>query len=268
MMRSVVLICFVLAYLASASAYLSTDGRFIVDTRTGKRVKLKCVNWYGAHQELYSVGGLERQSIRNITMQIVRMKSNCVRLPLSIDLVYQNPPVLRSTIAAVDPAECPGLDNIRGMDLLDCVVYHLTDNGIMVILNNHASRAAWVGANTRDKQGLWNMPGYPTQMWIDSLYNISARYRDNPLVVGVDIRNEIHDQACRASASCGRMRPRKPCCAIPQRGIAGNCATDCGIPCDSMLMGAWFANDGSIHHRRVPCCRAVLQTVIVDAPLD
>jgi endoglucanase len=186
--------CAIALCFSSAFASLSTDGPHIVNTETGKPVHLKCVNWYGAHQELFSVGGLERQSIRNISRQIVRMGSNCVRLPLSIDLVRDNPPVLRSTIQAVDAAECPGVEMIHGMELLDCVIHHLTAEGLMIILNNHVSKAGWVGTNTSNRQGLWNLPGYPTSAWVQSLYNISARYRDNHLFVGVDIRNEIHDQ--------------------------------------------------------------------------
>ena len=97
---------------------------------------------------------------------------------------------------AVDPAQCPGLDSITALDLLDCVVRLLTADGIMIIMNNHVSWAGWVGANTSRQQGLWNMPGYPTSDWIASLHNVSKRYSSNPLVVGMDISNEIHDQAC------------------------------------------------------------------------
>jgi hypothetical protein len=46
------------------------------------------------------------------------------------------------------------------------------------------------------------VPGFPTADWIASLRNISKRYCRNPLVVGMDIRNEIHDQAsCKCSFS-------------------------------------------------------------------
>ena len=176
---------------------LSTDGPLIVDTDTGKHVHLKCVNWYGAHQELFSVGGLERQTIANISRQIVRMGANCVRLPFSIEMVRDNPRVQRENIISVSPAECPGLDAITAMELFDCVVQRLTADGLMVIMNNHVSKAGWVGTNTTNRQGLWNLPGYPTRDWIASLRNISARYSSNPLVVGMDIRNEIHDQALR-----------------------------------------------------------------------
>jgi hypothetical protein len=64
----------------------------------------------------------------------------------------------------------------------------------MVILNNHNSAAGWVGSWETVPQGLWHYPGYPTSDWVDSLVVLSERYRDNPLVVGMDIRNEIHDQ--------------------------------------------------------------------------
>ncbi len=180
--------------LNCVSSSLITEGNIIVDSDTGQRVHLKCVNWYGAHQELFSVGGLERQSIANISNQIVRMGANCVRLPFSIEMVRDNPRVQLENIISVNPVECPGLETITALDLLDCVVHRLTADGLMVIMNNHVSKAGWVGANTIKRQGLWNLPGYPTSDWIASLRNVSARYSNNPLVVGMDIRNEIHDQ--------------------------------------------------------------------------
>jgi endoglucanase len=190
-------------YLNLHSIYCSliTEGNVIVNSDSGQRVHLKCVNWYGAHQELFSVGGLERQSIANISNQIVRMGANCVRLPFSIEMVRDNPLVHHENIVAVQPSECSGLETITitALELLDCVVSRLTADGLMVIMNNHVSKAGWVGANTTKQQGLWNLPGYPTSDWIASLRNISARYSKNPLVVGMDIRNEIHDQVPTAA---------------------------------------------------------------------
>ncbi len=76
-----------------------------------------------------------------------------------------------------------------------------------------------MGTNTTNKQGLWNLPGYPTSDWIASLRNVSARYSSNPLVVGMDIRNEIHDQALRRKHSDPfhrrRARPAFPTHARP-----------------------------------------------------
>jgi hypothetical protein len=63
----------------------------------------------------------------------------------------------------------------------------------MVILNNHNSFPGWVGL-TEAQQGLWDLPGYSVDMWLDCLEHMAARYRQNPLVIGMDLRNEIHDQ--------------------------------------------------------------------------
>jgi len=42
---------------------LSTQGRFIVDAH-GRRVRLAGVNWYGAHEDLGLVPGLDRADRR------------------------------------------------------------------------------------------------------------------------------------------------------------------------------------------------------------
>merc|ERR1711874_779137 len=47
----------------------------------GKRVKLVCVNWYGAHMEDMVVNGLDRQPIQFIADKIAELGFNCVRLP-------------------------------------------------------------------------------------------------------------------------------------------------------------------------------------------
>jgi hypothetical protein len=80
------------------------------------------------------------------------------------------------------------------LQVLDCQVKELTRWGLMVILNNHNSFAGWVGAGERVPQGLWHTERFPTRVWIASLSALASRYKGNPMVVGIDIRNEIHDQ--------------------------------------------------------------------------
>ena len=62
----------------------------------------------------------------------------------------------------------------------------------MVILNNHNSFASWIGVDGA-RQGLWNLPNYSANVWLDCLEQLAFRYRTNPLVVGMDLRNEIYD---------------------------------------------------------------------------
>jgi hypothetical protein len=78
------------------------------------------------------------------------------------------------------------------MAIFDCVIHHLTSMKIMVILNNHNSFAGWIGIDGVN-QGLWNLRNYSVFTWLDCLEHMADRYKNNSLVVGIDIRNEIHD---------------------------------------------------------------------------
>jgi aryl-phospho-beta-D-glucosidase BglC (GH1 family) len=179
-----------IACLAVSSGQLYTNGRHIV-SNSGDKVRLKCVNWYGFHQELFVAGGLEQQSITAMTDKIASLGSNCVRIPFSIDMWRIDPQPPQFAVQNVTASECS--PNATAMTLLDCVITHLTDRGIMVILNNHNSFPGWVGL-TEAQQGLWDLPGYPVSMWLSCLEHMANRYKHNLLVVGMDIRNEIHDQ--------------------------------------------------------------------------
>ena len=59
---------------------LLTEGRRLVD-QDGHHVKLACVNWYGAHMELFSVHGLHKRGLSEIVDDIVEAGFNCVRMP-------------------------------------------------------------------------------------------------------------------------------------------------------------------------------------------
>ena len=119
------------------------------------------------------------------------MGSNCVRLPFSIDL-WRNDPFLPPSFA-LGPwinEECHR--NLTALKIFDCVINILTSHGLMVILNNHNSYAGWIGVSG-SLQGLWNLPNYSVHVWLDCLEQMARRYKDNQLVVGMDIRNEIYD---------------------------------------------------------------------------
>ncbi len=180
-----------LVLLSVVRAWLNSTSGAIVSATTQAPVRLRCINWYGAHLETFVPGGLDKRSCGDIADTIVSIGANCVRIPLSVQLVLNNPapPVL--TTAAVNTSEC----NVStALQVLDCQVQALTRRGLMVILNNHNSFAGWVGSNERVPQGLWHTADFPTESWVASLAVLAARYRNDSLVVGIDIRNEIHDQ--------------------------------------------------------------------------
>lgn len=176
-----------LLFCAACEAALVTKGPIIVNASSEARVRLRCVNWYGAHQELFVVGGLEMRGVRDLVDSIVRIGANCVRIPISIDLTKYNPVVKPHAVSGIRPGECNSTTN--AMDVMDCVVYFLKSRNLMLIFNSHTSWAGWVGGGAVEKQGLWNMPGYSTEDWIQSMEHIVNRYK----IEGMDLRNEIHD---------------------------------------------------------------------------
>jgi Cellulase (glycosyl hydrolase family 5) len=187
-----VLLPFLLSFLLPlVRAWLYSSGGEIRSDATHSPVRLRCINWYGAHMETFVAGGLDKRSCGGIADSILSIGANCVRIPLSVELVMQNPTPNASAIVGIDRSQC----NVStALDVLDCQVRELTRRGLMVILNNHVSFAGWVGGGERVPQGLWHTARFPTAVWIASLSALALRYRRNELVVGIDIRNEIHDQ--------------------------------------------------------------------------
>lgn len=161
---------------------LRTTGGFIVDA-TGRRVLLASANWYGAESVDYVVGGLQASPIGNITRQIRQLGFNSVRLQWSNEMLEKNPVVPDYALAAN-----PGLRGRHAMDVFDEVVHALTAQRLMVILDNHNSNAEWCCGN--DGNELWYNSQYPETSWIGDWKAIVARYRENPFVVGADLRNE------------------------------------------------------------------------------
>jgi hypothetical protein len=179
------------ALLPLVRAWLYSSGTEIRSATTYLPVRLRCINWYGAHMQAFVAGGLDKRSCGAIADSIVSIGANCVRIPLSVQLVLQDPSPNASAIAGLNASEC----NVStALQVLDCQVSALTRRGLMVILNSHNSFAGWVGSNERVPQGLWHTAGFSTRDWVDSLAAIALRYRSDPHVVGIDIRNEIHDQ--------------------------------------------------------------------------
>ncbi|CAE8581369.1 unnamed protein product [Polarella glacialis] len=165
---------------------LHTEGRYIAG-RGGERVKWACVNWYGAYSETMTPGGLEVRPLDQIVARIVELGFNCVRLCYSTQAQLENP-ILRKEDLLMNP----DLWGKRFLDVWDATVSAITDKGLMLIVNNQVHKSGWCCHWTQD-EGLWYVPGYPESVWIESLVNMTLRHRANPLVVAIDLRNEVHD---------------------------------------------------------------------------
>lgn len=195
---------------------LRTSGNRILDRRH-REVTLTSVNWYGAEEQDYIVGGLDRRPLDAITREVRALGFNSVRLPWSNALLHDNPVVCDSSVAAN-----PALRGKHALAVLDAVVSALGAQGIMVILDNHMTTADWCCLPT-DANNLWyNAAPTPSQpVWLQNFHTAQwladwqtmvrhytgPRYRN---VIGVDLRNEP-----RGGAVWGTQTGPSPGCAPP-----------------------------------------------------
>lgn len=62
----------------------------------------------------------------------------------------------------------------------------------MIILNNHNSQPGWC-CEIENEDGLWSTSRYNASAWAECLAGFAKRYAHEPMVIGMDLRNEIHD---------------------------------------------------------------------------
>jgi len=167
---------------------LHTDGHRIVDAR-GRTVRLTSVNWYGFDQKEYVAGGLDHAPLATIVAQIRAIGVNSVRLPWANETLEHDPLPPAYAIAAN-----PQFKGKHAMEIMDAVVAALARAHIMVILDNHVSRADWCCSET-DENGLWYNDEYPESSWLADWRTIARRYRSQKWVVGADLRNELRNGA-------------------------------------------------------------------------
>ena len=144
-------------------------GKVVVIDSAEQRVKLACVNWYGAHMEGFVVNGLDVRPVADIAQTIASLGFNCIRLPFSLQQFYDNPIVEASRLSAN-----PSLVGLSSLEVFDATVSALTNAGLMVILNNHNSKAGWC-CSEQDGDGLWYTNQYSEQMWLNALEKMAER---------------------------------------------------------------------------------------------
>ena len=166
---------------------LRTRGSHLVSI-DGVRQVLSCVNWYGAHMEMLVNNGLNVRSIKEIAEEIVKMRFNCVRMPYSSDSLNLTAASVPNPGASL--CHNPELQASSPLQIFDATLQALTDAGLLVVLNNHVSHRGWC-CSMNDGDGMWYTDGFPESAWLEHLGFMAARYKDNPRVVGFDIRNEI-----------------------------------------------------------------------------
>jgi len=185
---------------------LHTNGHEIVDA-DGHNVRLTSVNWYGFDQKEYVAGGLDHAPLATIVGEIVALGVNSVRLPWANETLERDPVVPDYAVKANRQFK-----GKRAMEIMDAVVDALAKAHIMVILDNHMSRADWC-CDEKDGNGLWYNDEYPESKWLADWRTITARYKHERWVIGADLRNEL-----RSGAAWGGSDPKLDWHAAAERG--------------------------------------------------
>jgi endoglucanase len=162
---------------------LLTSGRFIVDAN-GRRVRLAGVNWYGASEDMGVPAGLDRIDRGTLAGLVAAQGFNSVRLPFSVWMTEQTAPVPQRALTAN-----PDLFGKNPLEVFDACVKALTDKGLIVIPNCHLLDFGWCCTDD-DTNGLWFNDRFPPQKFTAAWQVIATRYASNPLVAGMDIKNE------------------------------------------------------------------------------
>jgi len=161
---------------------LTTKGRWIVDQK-GQRVKLHGTNWYGGSDGWSVVGGLDHNSVAKVVKLIRELGFNSVRLPFSNAMLH-----MTETSAEAIKAN-PQLAGKSPLEVFDATVAELSAQGIYVVLNNHTTSSVWCCG--WDTNALWFNDDQSTEQFMADWEAIIARYKNNPWVIGADLRNEI-----------------------------------------------------------------------------
>jgi endoglucanase len=209
---------------------LHTSGYQILDAEN-RAVRLTSVNWYGFDQQEFVAGGLDHAPLAKIIEQIHALGVNSVRLPWANETLEKDPVVPDYAVKA----------NVQfrgkhAMEIMDVVVAALARARIMVILDNHVSRADWC-CKDDDGNGLWYNDDYPEEKWLADWYGIVLRYKGQPWVVGADLRNELRS----GTAWGGGSDPKLDWHAAAERG--GNVVLDANPNLLVMVEGPQYSTD-------------------------
>jgi endoglucanase len=174
------------AAAASASkrlpGWLHTSGSSIKTAKNTTYV-IKAVAWFGMETSTCSPHGLWDISLNSGLARISAMGFNTIRLPFSSECIGS------ATTTSIDFAKNPKLAGKTPLQVMDYVVARAKSYGLNVILDRHRPDSAGQSA-------LWYTDAYSEAAWIADWKKLAKRYKKSSNVIGFDLHNEPHGDAC------------------------------------------------------------------------
>ncbi|GAP95048.1 glycoside hydrolase family 5 protein [Leptolyngbya sp. NIES-2104] len=162
---------------------LSTRGAEIIDARK-RLVLLRGVNWFGMETETQAPHGLWARDYKEMLAQMKSLGYNVIRLPYSVQ-------ALRGTeISGVNFAigSNKELQGKKPIEVMDAVIQEAGRQGLMILLDSHR-------LNNQQIPELWYGDGFTEEDWIGTWTMLAERYKNQPNVIGADLKNEPHGKA-------------------------------------------------------------------------
>jgi endoglucanase len=162
---------------------LSTKGAQIVDA-SGQPVLLRGVNWFGIETETQVPHGLWARDYKEMLAQMKSLGYNLIRLPYAVQSVRA------STISGVDftIGNNRDLQGKTPLEAMDVIIQEAQQQGLMILLDSHR-------LNNQRIPELWYGDGFTEADWIDTWKLLATRYRNQPNVIGADLKNEPYGRA-------------------------------------------------------------------------
>jgi endoglucanase len=172
------------------AGYWHTSGAQILDA-AGNPVRIAGINWYGFETSDEVAHGLWSADYKAVIDNIKRLGYNTIRLPFSNQMVEGSKvPNQISFFGSTGPINTD-LQGLTSNQVMDKIISYAGQDGLKVILDNHRSE----DGNSAEQNGLWYTSAYPESTWVNDWVTLANRYRGNPTVVAMDLRNEPHTQS-------------------------------------------------------------------------
>ena len=162
---------------------LSAQKSQIIDS-TGKAVLLRGINWFGMEVSTHAPHGLWVRDYKQMLAHIKSLGYNSIRLPYSVEALKS------SHIYGVDftigaNAELQGKTPLEVMDL---IIQEARKQGLLILLDSHCLKDGIISE-------VWYGDGFTEKDWIDTWTVLAKRYKNQPNVIGADLKNEPHGRA-------------------------------------------------------------------------
>ena len=168
---------------AVGGGFWSTRSTDIVDG-SGNEVRIRGVNWFGFDGASAMPHGLWTRNLDSMVAQVADLGFNTIRLPFASELLNEG-----VTPNGLDVSANPEYAGLTSLELMDAVIDAAGEQGLRVILDRHA-----LGFDNRHH--LWYDDQFPESRLISDWQFLASRYAGNSTIIGADIYNEPHDEAC------------------------------------------------------------------------